>query len=75
MFVECVGTLAGVLLIENLIDEVYQFIAPKILNDNSGISCFNGDNIEDINQAKNLKIFEVRKIGPDLLVKSVLVKS
>ncbi len=72
VFVECGGTLAGALLKENLIDEVYQFIAPKILNDNSGFSCFNGDNIEDINQSKNMKIYEVGQVGTDLLIKSVI---
>ncbi len=69
VFVECGGTLAGALLKENLIDEVYQFIAPKILNDNSGFSCFNGDNIEDINQSKNLNIYEIKQIGKDVLIK------
>lgn len=69
VFVECGGTLAGALLKENLIDEVYQFIAPKILNDNSGFSCFNGDNIEDINQSKNLNIYEIKQIGNDVLIK------
>lgn len=69
VFVECGGTLAGALLKENLIDEVYQFIAPKILNDNSGFSCFNGDNIEDINQSKKLNIYEIKQIGNDVLIK------
>lgn len=73
VFVECGGTLAGALLRENLIDEVYQFIAPKILNDNNGLSCFSGDDIENINQAKNLKIYEVKQIGPDLLLKSTVI--
>ena len=27
---------------EGLVDEVIQFVAPKILNDNDGLSCFNG---------------------------------
>ena len=33
VFVECGGTLAGAMLREGLIDEIYQFVAPKILND------------------------------------------
>lgn len=69
VFVECGGTLAGALLKENLIDEVYQFIAPKILNDNSGFSCFNGDNIENINQTKSLNIYEIKQVGKDILIK------
>lgn len=74
VFVECGGTLAGALLKENLIDEVYQFIAPKILNDNSGLSCFNGDDIEEISQTKDLKIYDIKQIGTDLLIKSIIMK-
>ena len=69
VFVECGGTLAGAMLKEGLIDEVYQFIAPKILNDNSGKSCYNGDDVEQISASKNLKIYSASTIGSDLLIK------
>lgn len=69
VFVECGGTLAGAMLKANLIDEIYQFIAPKILNDNSGLSCFNGDSINNISQAKDFQIYKVKQIGKDLLIK------
>ena len=69
VFVECGGTLAGSMLKDDLIDEVYQFIAPKILNDNEGKSCFNGDSIDKISDTKNLKIYSVTTIGTDLLIK------
>ena len=69
VFVECGGTLAGSMLKEGLIDEVYQFIAPKILNDNNGKSCFDGDNINKISQTKQLKIYSSKTIGTDLFVK------
>ena len=71
VFVECGGTLAGALLKENLIDEVYQFIAPKILNDNSGKSCFDGTSVKKISDSKNLEIYEVKQIGDDVLIKSI----
>lgn len=70
VFVECGGTLAGSLLKDGLVDEVYQFIAPKILNDNNGKSCFDGDNINEISQAKILKPYEVKQVGVDILIKS-----
>lgn len=70
VFVECGGTLAGSMLKYGLVDEVFQFIAPKILNDNSGKGCFDGDSINEISQSKNLKIYEVKQIGCDLLIKS-----
>ena len=69
VFVECGGTLAGAMLKNGLIDEVYQFVAPKILNDNSGKSCFDGDSINKISDAKNLKIYSTKLIGNDLLLK------
>ena len=72
VFVECGGTLAGAMLKDGLVDEVYQFIAPKILNDNSGFSCFNGDCINEISNAKNLSVYEVKQIGTDILIKSVV---
>lgn len=72
VFVECGGTLAGAMLKAGLVDEVYQFIAPKILNDNSGKSCFDGDKIDEISEAKNLEIYEVKRFGKDLLIKSIL---
>lgn len=72
VWVECGGVLAGSLLKSGLLDEVYQFIAPKILNDNAGISCFNGNNVNDIKEAKNLKIYEVKYLNPDILIKACI---
>ena len=69
IFVECGGTLAGALVRDGLADEVYQFIAPKILNDNSALSCFNGDKIGKISLCRNFEIYKVKQIGPDVLIK------
>ena len=70
VFVECGGTLAGSMLKDSLIDEIYQFIASKILNDNKGKSGFNGEKIDKICDAKNLNIYHVEKIGVDILIKA-----
>lgn len=72
VFVECGGTLAGALLKEGLIDEIYQFIAPKIFNDNSGQSCFNADIKNTISECVNLKIYDIKFFEPDLLIKSLV---
>ena len=72
VFVECGGKLGGAFLRENLIDEIYQFIAPKIVNDNSAKSCFNGDCIEKIADCKNFKIYNMQLIGNDVLIKTIL---
>ena len=75
VFVECGGKLAGVFLKENLVDEIYQFIAPKIVNDNSAKSCFDGENVEKIADCKKFKIYDIQLIGDDLLIKTVLKSS
>ena len=72
VFVECGGKLAGAFLKEGLIDEVYQFIAPKIVNDNSAKSCFDGDSILKIADSKKFKIYETKIILEDVLIKVVL---
>ena len=69
VFVECGGKLAGAFLRENLIDEIYQFIAPKIVNENSAKSCFDGDSIEKIADCKKFKIYDTQLIGEDVLIK------
>ncbi len=72
VFVECGGKLAGAFLRENLIDEIYQFIAPKIVNDNSAKSCFDGDSLEKIADCKKFRIYETNLIGDDVLIKMAL---
>lgn len=74
VFVECGGTLAGAFLKEGLVDEIYQFIAPKILNDNEGLSCFNGNRgkCDKISNCVNLEIYEIKKFAPDVLIKSLV---
>lgn len=72
IFIECGGTLAGAFLKEGLVDEVYQFIAPKILNDNEGLSCFNGDKCRKISDCVNLEIYEIKKFAPDILIKGLV---
>ena len=72
VFVEAGGKLAGAFLKENLIDEIYQFIAPKIVNDNSAKTCFDGDSIEKIADCKKFKIYDTQLIGDDLLIKTLL---
>ena len=72
VFVECGGKLAGAFLRENLIDEIYQFIAPKIVNDNSAKSCFDGDSLEKIADCKKFRIYDTQLVGEDILIKMVL---
>lgn len=68
VFVEAGGKLLGEFVKLELVDKVYHFIAPKILNDNSGRSCFDGDNISKINKSKVFKLSESKKLGDDILL-------
>lgn len=49
-------------------DKIYHFIAPKILGDNDGLSCFNYRSVSDINECKNFIIDEVKHFGNDILL-------
>lgn len=75
VFVEAGGTLNGLLLEENLVDKIYQFIAPKIIADNTSRSAFEGRIITDINECKNFKIQSVEQIETDILVILKAVKN
>lgn len=68
VFIEAGGKLLGEFVKQELADKIYHFIAPKVLNDNTGRSCFDGDNISKINNSKLFKLSEIKKLGEDLLV-------
>ncbi len=50
------------------IDKLYHFMAPKILGDNSGRSCFNGTSVEKITDCTNLKLENSQIFEPDILI-------
>jgi len=68
IFVEAGGELSGAFIKEDLVDTIYHFIAPKILNDNSGKSCFDGDNVSKIANCKNYKLKNVKQLNEDVLL-------
>ena len=65
IFVEAGGNLCGSLL--PFADKIYHFIAPKILADIKGKSCFEGFNTEKIDQCFNLKFEKTEILAPDIL--------
>ena len=68
VFVESGGVLSGSFVKGGYVDKIYQFIAPKILNDNSGRSCFDGDSVLKISECKKFKIVNLKKFGEDVLI-------
>ena len=49
-------------------DKIYHFIAPKITGDNSSLSCFNFQKINDINNSLNFEIESIENFEPDILL-------
>ena len=68
VFVEAGGTLNGYLIEQNFVDKIYQFVAPKIVGDNSAKSAYSGRNIEEISASKNYTIQSVEMYEPDVLI-------
>ena len=66
IFVESGGKLSGSFL--PYADKIYQFIAPKILNDNSGKSCFDGEKADRIFKCHNFEIESTKLFDKDLLI-------
>lgn len=66
VLVESGGHLAGSAL--KYADKIYHFIAPKITGDNNSLSCFDFQQIDDINNSLNFKITKIQQFEPDILL-------
>lgn len=66
VLVESGGHLAGSTL--KHADKIYHFIAPKITGDNNSLSCFDFQQIDDINNSLNFKITKIQQFEPDILL-------
>lgn len=49
-------------------DKLYHFIAPKILGDNNGKSCFYGKTVQNISDCTNLEFESFASFPPDILL-------
>ena len=66
VLVEAGGKLNGAFL--EYTDKIYQFIAPKIVGDNTAMSCFDYRKVENISDARIFLIKEVKNFPPDILL-------
>ncbi len=73
IFVEAGSRFNGEIIKYNLADEIIQFVAPKILNDNTGLSCFDGENRDLISDTKNFRLVELKKILPDFYARYIRI--
>lgn len=69
VLIEAGGKLNGSFL--PYIDRLYHFVAPKILGDSNGKSCFYGKEVEKISNCTNLNFESVELFPPDILVNYV----
>ena len=68
IFVEAGGNFNGSIIDLGIVDKIYQFIAPKILADNTGQSAFAGRNVQLIKYCVEFKMQSVEQIGNDVLI-------
>ena len=68
IFVEAGGNFNGSIIDLGIVDKIYQFIAPKILADNTGQSAFTGRNVQLIKDCVEFKMQSVEQIGNDVLI-------
>ncbi len=68
LLVEAGGEFCGSLVEGGYVDKIYQFIAPRILCDNSGKSAFQGKEKKKMSDSYDYKIEKVTHFSPDILV-------
>ena len=49
-------------------DKIYQFIAPKIIGDNSALSAYDYRKVNEISESINFTIEDVKHFSPDILI-------
>ncbi len=68
ILIEAGGAFNGAIIAQGLVNKVYQFIAPKLLGDNDGISWVSGLSTNNINECKNFEIVAVHNYSPDIML-------
>ncbi|MCL2799796.1 MAG: bifunctional diaminohydroxyphosphoribosylaminopyrimidine deaminase/5-amino-6-(5-phosphoribosylamino)uracil reductase RibD [Endomicrobia bacterium] len=68
ILIEGGGEIISSALFSNAVDDIYCFIAPKIIGGKNAVSILGGKGAGKIKEALKIKNMKVRKIGEDLLV-------
>jgi diaminohydroxyphosphoribosylaminopyrimidine deaminase/5-amino-6-(5-phosphoribosylamino)uracil reductase len=62
-------------LFSKSVDNIYLFVAPKIVGGRNAVSLVGGIGVDKVSKALNVKDIKIEKIGPDFLIKGQLRKS
>ncbi|MCL2484855.1 MAG: bifunctional diaminohydroxyphosphoribosylaminopyrimidine deaminase/5-amino-6-(5-phosphoribosylamino)uracil reductase RibD [Endomicrobia bacterium] len=68
ILIEGGGDIISSSLFSNVVDDIYFFVAPKIIGGKDAVSVVGGKGVAKIKDAVNTKNMKVKKIGPDLLI-------
>lgn len=68
ILIEAGAKLNGEAISLGLVDKIYQFIAPKVLADSTGLGAFEGKNVSEISEAIDFEIDSVQIFKPDVLI-------
>ena len=52
----------------DLVDKIYEFIAPIIVGGSDSRSAFMGEGVKKISDAKKFRIDDVKRFGPDIML-------
>lgn len=74
ILVESGGTMNKSFIEERLADELIQFVAPKIMGDDTAISCVKGFNREYISKCNNLKAVSTKLLKGDIIIVCKFIK-
>jgi diaminohydroxyphosphoribosylaminopyrimidine deaminase/5-amino-6-(5-phosphoribosylamino)uracil reductase len=63
------ATTAGALLREGLVDELFSFVAPRLMGDEQAVPTVRGLEAASMAQVRSLRLLETRRLGEDVLLR------
>jgi diaminohydroxyphosphoribosylaminopyrimidine deaminase/5-amino-6-(5-phosphoribosylamino)uracil reductase len=75
VLIEGGGEIISSALFSNVVDNIYFFIAPKIVGGKMAISVVGGHGVKKISESLNIRGIKIKKIGTDLLITGSVDKS
>jgi diaminohydroxyphosphoribosylaminopyrimidine deaminase/5-amino-6-(5-phosphoribosylamino)uracil reductase len=74
ILIEGGGEVISSALFSNAVDDIYFFIAPKIVGGRNAVPVVGGSGVKKISQALKIRAMKVKKIGEDLLITGCIGK-